>query len=352
MFRIKTNQKLELRFRLLSIKLLIFGFISLIFNQIQAFDINNCLGKQSFPATSNYNNYFQYGYSFKYSIDFGNTKSKSHGACNRLTLNAGLGYKFDWFAPVVNFELDFNSKGIGSRYFYTPKQNRKINVDLVSAVTFNYGFTNGQIDITKMHNNPLYYFRDFTNPALTNPFTYSLGTGVNWIIPLVKNYHKECQRVSFVNLNFNYFQISYFNDGGPVMELLGDKKDRYWTAGLFAGIYLPYKYKLNNLIVSWYKYTGYTENAFELTNLLDFHEVRYKDTGQKYFNSSQWNLSVSGLNNCLEFSYKFWNSHCWDIQHGIHFGIYNGYHYVYPRRVYRSFGVGVKGNGNKYLTSN
>src|SRR5205085_11642866 len=114
------------------------------------------------------------------------------------------------------------------------------------------------------------------------------------------------------------------------------RKDRYWTGGLIVGYYFPLKMKVNDIIISYHKYTGYTKNAFELTNLMDLPEVRYLDKEQQRFNRGYWGITVLGLNKGYGGSFKIWNKHCMDLQHGIHFKIYNSYHYPIPRKAFWS----------------
>ena len=109
---------------------------------------------------------------------------------------------------------------------------------------------------------------------------------------------KTDQRVGFFNLHLNHIQVSYFNDGGTPFDetKLGDSKDRYYTGGaVFSYHGKPYT-ALNLVELSFYKFTGYTKNAFEVSNKLDLAYVNYNRKEEKYYNKSLWTLNISNPN--------------------------------------------------------
>ena len=209
-----------------------------------------------------------------------------------------------------------------------------LTFDFISAFTLTAGFTNhfstDLIDPLKEgeYNVPLYYFGDFTFPALQNPYRYSFSVGTNIIFTTDRN--KTAQRVGFFNVHLNHVQISYYNDGGTPFDdsYLGDGKDRYYTGGaLFSYHGKPYT-AINLIELSFHKFTGYTKNAFEVSNKLDLAYVNYKNKEEKYYNKSMWTLNISNPAKGFGINIHRYNYTKWDVQHLIHFSIFNSYHLV------------------------
>jgi len=155
-----------------------------------------------------------------------------------------------------------------------------VTVDFITAFTLTSGFNNyftseHLADTVNWHLMPLYYFADFVNPALENPYNYSLSLGTNVIASTDKN--KTVQRIGFLNIHLESLQFSYYNDGGsPFDELyLGDSKDRYYTGGAMLSYSGLQKDFVNHIELSFHKFTGYTKNAFEVSNKLDLTYVNY-----------------------------------------------------------------------------
>ena len=222
-------------------------------------------------------------------------------------------------------------------------KNPMIVADIITAFTFTAGFNNRFIssratpDISNIRMMPLYYFADFVNPAMQNPYNYSLSVGTNVIFSTDDN--KTAQRVGFLNVHLSSMQFSYYNDGGwPFNELhTGDNKDRYYTGGAVISYNGTQEDAVNHIELSFHKFTGYTKNAFEASSMLGLAYVDYYKSDQKYFNKSMWSLNISNPVKGYGLSVKRYNYTKWDVQHLVHWSLFNSYHLV-PYESYFALG--------------
>lgn len=218
-------------------------------------------------------------------------------------------------------------------------KNPGFTVDLINAFTLTSGLNNylttDSFPVVIKRNIPLYYFSNFTNPALQNPYDYSISAGTNFIVSSDKL--RSSQRVGFLNAHINRLQVSYYNDGGTPFDeaYLGDSKDRFYTGGALVSYQGDTKMGVNLLELSFQKFTGYTKNAFEVSNNLDLAFVDYNKPEEQYFNKSLWSLHISNPEKGIGISINRYNYTDWDIQHLIHFSTFNAYHLV-PYRDYFS----------------
>ncbi len=273
----------------------------------------------------------QYGFSLKAQVEF-SARQQTQAVHMRVALAGGIGTCFidNNIYPAFNTELQLYNNGLGSSK--PGKKKPAVNLDLVTALTITTGIkdlarqSRSQLFIER--NVPLYYFADFGLPALKNPFAYSFSVGTNFIFNSDKA--KRSQRTGFLNFHFDRFQISYSNDGGPpfARARLGDRKDRYYTGDVLVS-YHGKRYTAINLVeLSYHKFTGYTKNSFEASNQFDFAYVNYRDTAQRFYNKSLFTLNIANPVQGYAFNVKLYNKTKWDIQHLIHWSIYNSYHIV------------------------
>jgi len=275
----------------------------------------------------------QYGYSVKATLEFPLTFTSRPFPTWRISGDVGIGSNFidTWLYPSFNLEIDLYNGGYGSRNVrgFFPRQ---MDLDIITAFTLTGGVKNHLLSKRSAslvnRNIPLYYFSNFVYPALQNPFDYSFSFGTNIIFtPL--NKEKQNQRTGFINGHFDRIQITYGNDGGPIISgtSLGDRKDRYYTG---IGI-VSYHGKSNSPIslveLSYKKFTGYTKNAFEVSNELYFNYMDYS-SNQRNYNKSLWSLNIGNPSKGWGLNYNLYNSVFWDVQHLIHWSIANTYHMV------------------------
>jgi hypothetical protein len=292
--------------------------------------------KQYIKSSSNG---LQYGFSVKAQLEFSTVKN-TQAPHIRLALAGGIGSSFidNNIYPTLNTELQLYNNGLGSSK--PGKKKPGLNVDLVTAVTLTTGVKDflrqNRAQLFASRNVPLYYFADFGLPALQNPFAWSFSIGTNFIFN--NDPDKKMQRTGFLNFHFNRFQVSYSNDGGVPLSgiYLGDRKDRYYTGSAVLSYHgKPYT-ALNLIELSYHKFTGYTQNSFEASNQFDFAFVNYKKTAQRFYNKSMISLNLANTVKGYGINTKLYNKTKWDVQHLIHWSIFNSYHIV-PYKEHISF---------------
>ncbi len=287
----------------------------------------------------NSSNSLQYGFSVKAQLEFSGVKNTQPPHV-RLAFTGGIGAEFidNNIYPTINTELLLYNGGLGSSKPGYKKPG--VTIDFITALTLTTGVKDflqqSRQQLFLNSNVPLYYFADFGLPALQNPFAYSFSIGTNYVF--TNDHNKKSQRTGFVNFHLNRFQISYGNDGGvPLSDIyLGDRKDRYYTGSvLFSYHGKPYT-AVNLVELSYHKFTGYTQNSFEASNQFDFAYVNYKKQEQRFYNKSMITLNVANPVKGYGISTKLYNKTNWDVQHLIHWSIFNSYHIV-PYKQHLSF---------------
>jgi hypothetical protein len=272
---------------------------------------------------------FQYGFSFKTTIEAGALAKPSVNI--RFSLNAGVASDFlaRWIYPSLNTEFQFYNGGFGSR---NNGGKSPFCLDIITALTATAGIKNqhrpfNAADLAS-RNVPLYYFANFVHPALQNPFDYSLSAGTDFIFS--SDSKKTSQRVGFFNLHVGMMQLSYYNDGGwPFADIwLGDRRDRYYTGGGTLS-YNGRRYTLLETVeLGYHKYTGYSKSAFEFSNKMKLAYVNYKKDEQKFYNRSLWSLNIANPSKGFGMNLRTFNYVDQDIQHKIHWGLSDSYHMV------------------------
>lgn len=277
---------------------------------------------------------FQYGFTLKGLLEF-NLSNPFHEPVFRLCTDFGLGSNILARALYFSFntELQLYNGGLGSKRREGNKKS-PFTLDIISAFTLTTGLNNyltGDSLPAIIHSNrnvPLYYFSNFSYPALQNPYNYSISAGTNIIFSTDK--YKSSQRIGFFNLHLNKVQVSYYNDGGTPFEqtYLGDGKDRYYTGGALFSYHGNPKADINLVEISFNKFTGYSKNAFEVSNKLDLAYVNYNNAEEKYYNKSLWTFNIGNPEKGWGININRYNYTDWDVQHLIHFSIFNSYHLV------------------------
>ena len=304
-------------------------------------------GAQEKLNIKNSSNGLQYGFSVKAQLEFSTVK-QTQSPHFRLVLAGGMGSSFidNNIYPAVNAELHVYNNGLGSSK--PGKIKPGVNLDLLTAITLTAGVKDFLQQNRKQffinRNVPLYYFTDLGLPALKNPYAYSFSIGTNLIFSSDRN--KKFQRTGFANFHFDRFQVSYSNDGGiPFSNIyLGDRRDRYYTGSVVLS-YHGKPYTAFNLVeLSYHKFTGYTQNSIEASNQFDFAFVNYKKSGQRFYNKSMFTLNIANPVKGYGVNFRFYNKIKWDIQHLIHWGIFNSYHIV-------PFKAHISINGNYFLSN-
>ncbi|HMG93484.1 MAG TPA: polymorphic toxin type 23 domain-containing protein [Chryseolinea sp.] len=270
-------------------------------------------------------------------------KSKLPALFYRLAITGGVSSNFAVtnVHPSLHCELLLYNGGLGSQGPGYKEGSRTI-FDLIWGMTITAGLNNllyeGNQSTLQYRNVPLYFFSNFALPPLQNPFDHSISLGTNLIFTTGAN--RRNQRVGFINLHVGPAQLSYYNDGGtPIHEsFLGDRRDRYYTGGVLFSYHGDTNTLISSVELSFHKFTGYTNNAFEASGELDFAFVNYKDTTQDYFNKSLWTLTLSNPRDHFGAYIAAYNYDNLDIQHWLHRVGSHSFH-VTPYAPFVSIGI-------------
>lgn len=232
--------------------------------------------------------HLQYGCSAKLIVDFSAKKKFSN---YRLGIASGVGYSFFGSSSAsLNVEYSVLLRGLGT-------MNNGTNSYFVIAPHFCQSLDNNNFHTEKevqTNNQPLYYFTDLVTPPLQNPFRKSVSAGLNFIRFINNNPRQisKWQRVAHIGFKINTVQFAYNNDGGFLLKLLGDKEDRYFTGCGFLRMNLRDNLAVNELAISFYKFTGYNYMSFEVGDELLFSSVDYVDIKQNLFNRGYWSFQA------------------------------------------------------------
>ena len=295
--------------------------------------------QNSVEPNSNYG--FDLGISGKVQFEFGYRYKPSF----KLSVAAAIGYEIDKVHVYPTFHsglIFFNRGPIGSKlnnpwlnihshFFYSAIATVRLDK---RDFTFNERYV------------PLYHFSDFTANPLQNPFKSSLSYGAIW----VKMSNNTQQRIGFFNANIvGRIQVSYYNDGGPVLSIVGDKRDRYYTGGLVLSYHGNMRTDIHLAEVSFHKFTGYTRHAFDVGDKLQLDHVIYADPQQFAYNQQRWRITLSNFESGFSGFISFYNFNALDLQDFLHFTTSVPYHPDY----YDTWSIELGGkyeNNNYYIS--
>jgi hypothetical protein len=262
---------------------------------------------------------FQYGVTAKVVADLSVHLKK----CNiRASVATGVGYLL-YPTNLVSAHIEFSGalRGLGT---YRNGSTSYLVAGLNTTQSF--GESSQQTIPELYRNQPLYYFTDLAAPPLQNPFRNSIALGVNGVLYFNKYQKCKFQRIAFVGAKINVVHITYSNDGGPILKYWGDRKDRYFTGGGFVNVHLNDDLAVNKYGFSFYKFTGYTDLSFEISDELLFSSVDYKYSNQNYFNKGFWSLSVGNTSHGDAFVRYNDPKDIYEVQNFIHYSMGFGYH--------------------------
>lgn len=288
---------------------------------------------------SNSDSDFTYGVATKVQIEFSNRGAVAY----KLSLTGGLGYDIEnAVLPTLHTGvLLFNSNSVGadqSQKWY--RLQAHFFVSTLATVRLD------KRDFSYFERNvPLYHFADFTSNPLQNPYKTSFSYGANWVF--VEN--GKDQRIGFFNLNvMGIGQLSYYNDGGPILGWAGDNRDRYYTGGLTISYHGDRDDLIDLVELSYHKYTGYQKYAFDVADHLQIDFLNYADTKQFAFNQQRWRLNFSNLENGFGGSFALYNKANLDLQDFLHFATNVPYHPDYYQGYRMMFGIRHEYNHTKF----
>ncbi len=248
--------------------------------------------------------------------------------------------------PSVHLGVLVYNKGIlGSNLL--ENYNSNLFLDFFANATLTAGVDH-KVDTSYLAQRwvPLYHFSDFTVNPLQNTFMYSLSLGTNLILsPHTTKTRFKNQRIGFFSLNIaRAVQFSYYNDGGPILQIPGDGFDRYYTGGLVLAIHNDNDYLFNSIILSYYKYTGWQENALDVADKLQLDHLPYKDSVEFGYNQQRWKVFLGSYRQQYSGYISLYDVDFLDIQDMLHyirdFPVHPDYYYNWRFAI---------GGGNQYI---
>ncbi len=277
---------------------------------------------------------FQYGVSAKLNFEI------QRFANFKLSLVAGVGKRFNdlkFLQPTFHTELLFYRGGMGSSLSIS--QQSKLNIDYIISFLMIGGIKERSVGDLEKRFNPINFFTDDSATPLQNPYYQSIAIGTNYIF--FSNSFKKAQYVGIANINIERsIQFTYYNDGTPFQYIgFGDGYDRYYTGGGYLAYNGEFTDDINIVELSFNKFTGYQQDAFELANHLQIDFLPYKDYKNYYYNQSRFRLKIGNNANGFSVIFSGYDIQTNDSQDLIHYLIHNTYH-PNPERSWRpAFGI-------------
>ena len=271
----------------------------------------------------------QYGYALKMQAEIGGKKNWLNF---RIGISAGAGAFLgeNWCYPSFHTEVMLYNGGIGSKK-PGDKSDHGVGFEFLVSYTLTAGLENRMRLSQKLRpgnrNYPLYYFSNFTFQPLQNPYNWSISWGGNLIFTLSRS-HNKFQQVGFANVHLDRIQFSYINDGPPFSPPFGDKFDRFHTGGGFISLHGDDDWPANLFEMGFNKFTGYSNNAYELSNKIGTNYVYYHDEKQHYYNKSRFYFNFANTAKRYGVSLNLYNYPRLDVQHKIHLNSFYPLHMV------------------------
>lgn len=273
------------------------------------------------------NNDFSLGFGVKLNLEFSYkyTPDFKLGVTTGMSYNAFIDNTYGISPTLHAGLLFFNSRSIGAnqaKKWYKIQTHGFVNTTAL--------FQLDRLDFNLLSRPvPVYHFAEFTANPLQNPYKSSISYGMN----LIWVHDRKLQRTGFFNVNVaGRFQISYYNDGGPVLGWAGDNRDRYYTGGVVLSYHGEIDDPINLVELSYHKFTGYQKYAFDVAEQLQIDFLNYNDTSQLEYNQQRWRLNVSNLDDGFGGSISLYNNNRLDFQDFLHFTTNVPYHPDYFKR--------------------
>jgi hypothetical protein len=267
------------------------------------------------------NNNFSFGVGAKLTVEF----SFFYRPDFKLGITGGVSYNAEidntyGVSPTIHGGfLFFNGRSVGA-----DQSHEKFTIQSHAFLNTTAVFQLDRLDFNPINRPvPLYHFAEFTANPLQNPYKSSVSYGMNLILV----HDKKLQRTGFFNLNVvGRFQLSYYNDGGPVLGWAGDNRDRYYTGGIVLSYHGDINDVVNLVELSYHKFTGYQKYAFDVAEQLQIDFLNYHDTEQFKYNQQRWRLNVTNLDHGVGGSISLYNANRLDFQDFLHFTTNVPYH--------------------------
>ncbi|MEO1517456.1 MAG: polymorphic toxin type 23 domain-containing protein [Bacteroidota bacterium] len=206
-----------------------------------------------------------------------------------------------WISPSIGISANVSKGTIGTSSH--PGERNDLVIDLIGSAFISLGDHRGSpYDFQRIDN-----FQPYSTTALEHPYDhYAVTLGSSFIV----NNKKRHQHIGHFGFSVLDFSLMYFNDGGPIVQQLslGDARDRWWTGGLHLSIHprnSDFRWSATYLV-----YTGYSENAYVLSSLMDLKAVMYASNQAYFLNKGLLSVAVqhkpSGFGAGLDVSGSRW----------------------------------------------
>jgi len=238
----------------------------------------------------------------------------------RLSVVASMGMgviesgKSSALFPSYHAEMEVYRGGLGSSL--APSQRSRFNFELRQSFLLTAAVDNAPANAIRR---PLVQFISEASHPLADPYKTSITLGTVFINGI--NHHRS-QRVGILSLAYEYFNLTYYNDGPPFDKLFtGDVYDRWWTGGVQLGYY---NYCDDCLFPSvelkFEKFTGWEPNGYEVSKFFQLDYIPYRHFDQNYFNQGRWQLNLM-TNSGMGVHLSRYDHDPWDVQHFIHLNL-------------------------------
>lgn len=213
--------------------------------------------------------------------------------------------------PSYHAELDIYRGGLGSSL--APAQRSRFNLELRQSILLTAAFDNAPAEAIRR---PVIQFISGSSHPLADPYKASLTLGTVFINGLN---HSRSQRAGLLGLAYEYFNLTYYNDGPPFDKLkTGDAYDRWWTGGVVLGYYnycddCP----LPSIELKFEKFTGWEPNGYEVSKFFQLDYIPYRHFDQNFFNQGRWQLHAMTSTGLGIYASRY-DFDRWDLQHFIH----------------------------------
>ena len=238
--------------------------------------------------------------------------------------------------PMLDMKIGLYNNNLGSAVL--KEFRNKMHLNVAFSPTVSYSFTKATAY------NPGYIplfsntFPGFTNTEYDNNIGFSVVYIWQYNFGGKLKERDVTQRLGNLFVSTKYAYINYYNDGGPVNKILGDKEDRFWTGGGSIGTKFTHKRELQYVMLTFDKYSGFNKNAFEASGLLYTDNVNYADMKETVYNSGKYSLKY--FNPSLNFgaSINHWNT-TFDFQDFIHRDISSSPYHFKLKKAYLDFEI-------------
>jgi hypothetical protein len=247
-------------------------------------------------------------YSFKVHFNFGNKM-------NSFQIGPSIGFVFYENRHIltgasINYTLSCGY--LGSNLY----QNVKNDVNLSSNSLLN-NFSLSLFFLSNISSGYSHIFRSRFKPFNNNEGNYYLNPyrssiGLSSIFAMT---NRSIQHIGSLHVKLQNINIGYFNDGPPFSYLnISDGKDRWWTGGGFIEYFDAKSQQI--LTFNFERFTGYSLNAFEISNLLLMNETIYQ-SNESFRNIGSLSIQYTDKNG-ISGNITFIGDYIFDVQNLIH----------------------------------